>query len=551
MIMPSLPQNDPNQEKRQEWLNRKRQDYAYSPTPSLPPLPQIEELPRYESFSLKYQIKKDEATFKLVLNMIDVIARNAFDSLDKLEEYADYFPVLTDPSSVKTFRYDIEFARQRIAGANPMVIERVEDKLPDKFPVTDAIFQSIVGSDKTLDSEAKQGRLYLTDYALLDGLAPGKYENGMKFFAAPIVLYYWQSSGFRDRGTLTPIAIQLNQKPGANSPIFTPLDGMQWLVAKTFAQIADGNHHEMVSHLGHTHLAIDPFPIATARHLGENHPLGILLRPHFEFTLAINELGRQQLLSLGGYGERLLAVALEEVSMLVSKSVETWNFTEFSLPQELKRRKVDEPTLLPDYPYRDDGLLVWNAIREFAVNYLSLYYSSAADIVNDLELRDWLQELRAADGGRVNGLPEKIENLEQLTQIVTQIIFTAGPQHAAVNYPQWDFMGFIPNMPLAGYAPYPTNKEAIIREADLMKILPPHKQTTTQEQLMYSLSAVRHNRLGYYQKNTFDDPRALQVVEKFQHQLNDVEVQIDSRNSRRREPYKFLKPSLIPNSLNI
>jgi arachidonate 15-lipoxygenase len=101
--MPSLPQNDLNQEQRQEWLNRKRQDYAYSQTPSLPPLPQIEELPRYEGFSLKYQLRRDEATFKLVLNMIDVIARNAFDPLDNLEEYAEYFPVLSDPSSVKLF----------------------------------------------------------------------------------------------------------------------------------------------------------------------------------------------------------------------------------------------------------------------------------------------------------------------------------------------------------------------------------------------------------------------------------------------------------------
>lgn len=49
-------------------------------------------------------------------------------------------------------------------------------------------------------------------------------------------------------------------------------------------------------------------------------------------------------------------------------------------------------------------------------------------------------------------------------------------------------MGFIPNMPLAGYAPYFTNKETIIPEADLIKILPPHKQTTTQEQLRYKLT---------------------------------------------------------------
>ena len=41
-----------------------------------------------------------------------------------------------------------------------------------------------------------------------------------------------------------------------------------------------------VSHLGRTHLFIEPFVIATERQLGENHPLRLLLRPHFEGTLA-------------------------------------------------------------------------------------------------------------------------------------------------------------------------------------------------------------------------------------------------------------------------
>ena len=30
--------------------------------------------------------------------------------------------------------------------------------------------------------------------------------------------------------------------------------------------------------------------------------------------------------------------------------------------------------LLDDYPYAEDGLLIWNAILKFATDYLSLYY---------------------------------------------------------------------------------------------------------------------------------------------------------------------------------
>ena len=34
---------------------------------------------------------------------------------------------------------------------------------------------------------------------------------------------------------------------------------------------------------------------------------------------------------------------------------------------------------LPDYPYAEDGLLIWNAILKFAQDYLALYYDDSKD----------------------------------------------------------------------------------------------------------------------------------------------------------------------------
>ena len=51
-------------------------------------------------------------------------------------------------------------------------------------------------------------------------------------------------------------------------------------------QIADGNYHELISHLGRTHLLIRGFcDREPERQLAPNHPVGLLLRPHFEGTL--------------------------------------------------------------------------------------------------------------------------------------------------------------------------------------------------------------------------------------------------------------------------
>lgn len=67
--------------------------------------------------------------------------------------------------------------------------------------------------------------------------------------------------------------------------------------AKLYFQVADITHQELIDHLCYTHLILEAFAIATPRQLPENHPLYRLLRPHFQFLLAIN--GRVEPVLLG------------------------------------------------------------------------------------------------------------------------------------------------------------------------------------------------------------------------------------------------------------
>ena len=549
-MKPLLPQNDPNPEQRKDWLHRNREEYQFN-FDYLPPLPLIDDVPNNEAFSPKYLAERLPVTLgKLSANTLGIRLRSFWDPFD---DYEDFFPVLPAPKLLKTYQNDEYFAEQRLSGANPMVLRSMK-AIPSHFAFTIQDLQNEFGPSLNLEQELKDGNLYIADYTSLSFVRGGSYLRGRKSLPAPIAIFCWRRSGYCDRGELTPIAIQLVPELGTKSRILTPFDShLNWLYAKICVQIADANHHEMSSHLCHTHLVMEPFAIVTARQLGESHPLGLLLRPHFRFMLYNNELARNNLINQGGFVDDLLAGTLRESLQIVREAYfknaqEYWSLDGFALPNEIKNRGLDDVERLPHYPYRDDGMLLWDAIEKFVSNYLSIYYPNPEDIKEDYELQAWIRELVASDAGRVKGVPERIDNLQQLINIVTAIIFTCGPQHSAVNYPQYEYMTFVPNMPLAGYESVKPNPTIDLK--DMMAFLPPPNQAAEQLQILYGLAAYRYDRLGYYDR-PFTDPRAEEAVRLFQQDLNHIERKIELRNKNRLVEYDYLKPSLVLNSISI
>ena len=45
-----------------------------------------------------------------------------------------------------------------------------------------------------------------------------------------------------------------------------------------------------------------------------------------------------------------------------------------TLPKDLESRGVLDESVLPNYPYRDDGILLYNALKEYVTNVLKIYY---------------------------------------------------------------------------------------------------------------------------------------------------------------------------------
>ena len=463
-----------------------------------------------------------------------------------LDDYTNLFQSIGLPPIPFGLESDQLFALGRVAGPNPVMLQRIAS-LDSRFPIDEALFQSVIPGD-SLAAAAADARLYLIDYAALDGVEWGSYPHHIqKYVYAPLALFVVDKQSKR----LRTVGIQCKQKPGPDNPIFTPQDGYNWLMAKTIVEIADGNYHEAVTHLGRTHLLMEPFVVCTYRQLAESHPLFQLLTPHFEGTLAINEAAWRHLIANKGAVDKLFGTTVKVAQSLTFQGVQGCLFNDSTLPRTLEARGVHDPATLPNYPYRDDAILYWDAIQEWVKDYVGLYYASDADVNADAELVNWLRELGDRRGGRINGIGSGNNSLTiaNVIDTVTTVLYTCSVQHAAVNFPQYNVMSYVPAMPLAGYAPAPTSKTGAT-QADFLNMLPPMDMAELQMELGYLLGTVHYTTLGQYPPNHFRDARVPSLLGRFQARIQQIGEIIETRNQTR-VPYQYLVPSGIPQSINI
>jgi arachidonate 15-lipoxygenase len=439
----------------------------------------------------------------------------------------------------------------RVAGPNPLVITKMTGPLA-KFPVSNAQFQSVMGSDDNLDTAIAQARVYIADYAILDWVVDWSHLTYQKHLWAPIAMFAVPQRTAAGR-RLQAVAIQVAQQPGADNPIFLrpkpDTQSAEWEKAKTVVQIADGNFHEAISHLGQTHLVVEPFAIATLNQL-DGHSIFQLLMPHFEGTLFINNAAQAKLIAPGGTVDAIFGGTIDSSRVAAAKGVQAilFDFGASSVPELLARRGVDNQQQLPYYPYRDIAVSLWDAILAWTTDYVSAHYATEDGPANDKTLQNWVAELTSHEGGRVKdvgemkGGQEIIATRSRLAKILAIIIFTASAQHSAVNFPQASIMAFAPAMPLAGYMPVPS-------EGPWLAMLPPLDQALIQLNIGTLLGSVHYTRLGQYGDGYFTDPPVKIALTKFQAALGAIEE--DMKKNGLDKAYPYLLPSLIPQSINI
>lgn len=457
-------------------------------------------------------------------------------------DYSRMYATIAAPTIVRRWQEDRVFAWQAVAGANPVMLTRLRRRL-DHFPVTEAEYSRALGDVDRFDAALAEGRLYVADYAALDGLAAGTVDGLQKYNFAPIVLYVWLPS----EHALRAVLIQTGQSP--DHPRFTPADGVGWRMARTVVATADGNWQGIVSHFGLCHQVMESIILSAHRQLSVEHPLMVLLAPHFDHTLLTNVIARSSLVGPGGYMERLQSPTLEESLACAVRQIEAFRLDRSAPPELYADRGVDDVAVLGDYPARDDMLAVWGATVPFVDAYVRLYYTTDADVGADSELRAWVAELASWDGGRMGGVTPPT-TVADVSALLNRIINRCTAWHATINYPSFDLFSFPPNLPAAAYGPGPRGG-GVDTEDDLGRMLPPYALAAEGLQLFYEISVIQLNRIGEYPEGTFADDRVAPLVAAWKQRLDAVEAELGRVDAARPLTYPYLHPSRISRSIHV
>jgi linoleate 9S-lipoxygenase len=470
--------------------------------------------------------------------------------------------VIKDDKSA--WRTDEEFAREMLAGVNPVSIQRLME-----FPPTSGLDPKIYGNQNssitknhiednldglTIDEAIMTNRLFILNHH--DMLMPylRRINTTLTKAYATRTLLFLQKDG-----TLNPLVIELSlpnpngDEFGAVSKIFTPsengVEGTIWQLAKAYVAVNDSGVHQLISHWLNTHAIIEPFVIATNRQLSVLHPIYKLLQPHFRDTMNINAIARQILINGGGILEK--TVFPGQYSMEMSSVVyKNWVLTDQALPADLIKRgmAIEDPDspqglrlLIEDYPYAVDGLKIWSAIEKWVKDYVDFYYKSDQIVQNDPELQSWWKEIIEVGHGDKKTQPwwPKMQTEKELVDSITIIIWVASALHAAVNFGQYPYAGYLPNRPTLSrrFMPEPSSLEYAELETDpekaYLKTITPQLQTLLGIALIEILSRHPSDEVYLGQRDTLEwtkDQAPLEAFGRFGKKLGEIEKEIVEMN---------------------
>ncbi|KAI9196182.1 hypothetical protein LWI28_021733 [Acer negundo] len=487
---------------------------------------------------------------------------------------------------------DEEFARQTLAGLNPYSLQLVtewpmkstldpEIYGPPESAITTEIIECEIKDFMTVEEAIKQKKLFKLDYhdLLLPYVEKVRELEGSTLYGSRTLFFLTPS------GTLRPLAIELTLPPIDGKPqwkrVYTPswhsTEFWLWRFAKAHVLAHDSGYHQLVSHWLRTHCCTEPYIIATNRQLSAMHPIYRLLYPHFRYTMKINSLARLALINAGGIIESSFSLGKYSMEFSSVAYDKQWRFDQEALPKDLIKRglAVEDPSAphglkltIEDYPFANDGLVLWDTIKQWVTDYVNHYYPKPSLVDSDKELQEWWSEIRNVGHGDKKDEPwwPVLETPEDLIEILTTIVWVASGHHAAVNFGQYTYAGYFPNRPtiarinMPDENPSEENWKLFLEKPEtvLLTSFPSQIQATKVMAVLAVLSnhSPDEEYLGDIEEPSWkDDPVINAAFERFNGRLKEFEEIVDERNMNPNlnnrngagiVPYELLKPFSEP-----
>ncbi|KAK3750755.1 hypothetical protein QZH41_009316, partial [Actinostola sp. cb2023] len=415
----------------------------------------------YETWNI---LKSQTMTIPEYASMIKFFKNHVSSPLNLIRGYMKY-PSSTEPFQSDKTKWisDQFFTEQRLAGMNPMTIQKITlsnsvgmhyDKLKQllnpTFNFVEAVDRVVGGiTDETsLRTAIEQGKLYVlyhplcNDVPTMKDITDDDPTRTMWEFKSPIAIF--ASKRVDNVARLTPVAIQMDAKTDAQ--VFTPQDGDNWMLAKLNMQATDFGCSQIVEHLDKVHFTAEPVCLSIERQLSDQHPLYDIMRFHCRGIFTANTIGGPVLLDEEQSVHKILAFGNQGSHYLTQQAAQYIDFNDFDLRNNLKRRGVDDTKLLPYYPYRDDGLVIFDVLHKMVTDYINSFYASDDHVVKDVEVQKFAKEVSKAGDGQLRGFPAKFSSKASLIQTLTSLLWLMTGQHSAINYPLADYATYVPNM---------------------------------------------------------------------------------------------------------
>ncbi|KAJ3066859.1 Hydroperoxide isomerase aloxe3 [Podochytrium sp. JEL0797] len=516
----------------------------------------IDVLPRDEQrSSLAYRAIRDVDHLKGIDELLSF--QNRFSSIQDIDSM--YKVLLKEPPMVDLWKQDAVFGKQMVAGMNPVLIRVVEGGwegvralLPSVTVEQFARVPVLKGKDVVVEVGA--GRFYSVDYrpylapfVCHMNVAGGKGAPVGGTLVAPIGLFYHDA----EKSEIYPVAIQLDE----GGEVFFPEEesaenkDFTWLLVKAFFALADSQTHELGTHLLKTHLCIEPFILATYRQLSTAHPIYKLLKPHFDGTININAQGREVFLEM----IRDVLSMGDQIIDFFKFNYAAWKFSDMHPVNDLDKRGFGgkEATKASlnregEYPWAEDTRDLFAIISSMCTDFVALFYAGDEHVKTDSELQAWIKECGDFHKGRE--VPESLNTRQELSEVLSMIIWTASAQHSSVNFPQYDYYGYILNRPTkTQMMPLQTRDGSNVTEQTLVDFLPAKTDSVLAISIASTLCQYdsQYSFLGDRVCDLFG-PVAhgpIQVFEQFKQNLDAYDARVEARNAlpgRKNAPYEWL-----------